>query len=252
MIGLTIKTENELAIMAEAGKKLAKVKNELKSLIKPGENALEIEETAQKLIKKSGAEASFTKVPNYHWATCINVNAGLVHGIPKAETVFAAGDLVSVDLGLKNKGFHSDTSFSIGVEASKTTEAFLEVGRQAFKAATEAAKPGNRIFDISMAIEEVVEAAGFSPIRALTGHGIGRELHEEPQIPCFTFGERAKSPEIVPGMALAIEVMYAQGKPEVILDKDEWTITMRDGKISALFEETVAISKHGPLVLTEG
>ena len=212
---------------------------------------MDIEEKAVQLIGKSGGEASFKKVRNYSWATCINVNAGLVHGIPSKEVVFKKGDLVSIDVGLFYKGFHTDTSVSVGIGLEAKNQKFLDTGSDAVKAAIAEVKPGNRIFDLSMAIQDTIEKAGFTPIQALVGHGVGKNLHEEPAIPCFVAGPRLKSVEIVPGMVLAIEVMYTQGSPEIEIGKDGWTISVRDGKISALFEETVAVTGHGPLVLTE-
>lgn len=237
--------------MAEGGKKLARIKKELKGKVAEGVSAHDIEVLASKLIKKEGAEASFKMVPGYRWATCVNVNEGLVHGIPKKDTVFKKGDLISVDVGLYFKGFHTDTSFSVGVAPSPSVGNFLRIGEGALKKAISAAKAGGRIYDISQAMEKVILANKLSAVKALVGHGIGRALHEEPRIPCFRLGERNDSPEIVEGMVLAIEVMYAQGESDVVLDSDGWTISMRDGKISALFEETVAVTSRGPLVLTK-
>ncbi len=247
---VSIKNKSEIKKMIEGGKKLARVKKSLANKIAAGVNAADIEKEAERLIEKEGGEASFKMVPGYYWATCVNVNEGLVHGIPKAEIVFKKGDVVSVDVGMYYKGFHTDTSFTVGVEASPEIEKFLTMGRSALQNAIDKARVGNRIYDISSAIEDTLKAGGATPIRALVGHGVGRALHEEPQIPCFTQGARERSSLISPGMVLAIEVMYAQGTPDVVTLPDGWTISMADGKISALFEETVAITKHGPLILT--
>lgn len=247
---INLKTKEDLVKMAECGKKLNFVKNELRKAVKIGGNAWEIEELAQKLIKKVGGKASFTMVEDYRWATCVNINEGLVHGIPKKEVVFKKGDVVSVDVGIYDKGFHTDTSFTVGLEVDPKTELFLQAGERALKKAISCVKEGNRIYDISKAIEDEIEQAGFTPIQALVGHGVGRALHEEPQIPCFTYGKRENSLEIKEGMVLAIEVMYALGSPEIEIGKDGWTILMRDGKISALYEETIAVTPNGPRVLT--
>jgi methionyl aminopeptidase len=252
MLKATIKTEEEIATMKEGGRRLGKVKAALREMVKEGVSAAQVEVEAVALIEKEGGEASFKMVEGYSWATCINVNAGLVHGIPKESVVFKKGDVVSVDVGMYYKGFHTDTSFTTAIEASAEVKKFLEVGETALKKAIAKATAGNRIFDISLTIQDTIEAAGYCVIRALTGHGVGRQLHEEPKITCFVAGSREASPEIVPGMALAIEIMYAQGRPDVELERDGWTISVRDGKISALFEETVAVTPHGPLVLTEG
>ena len=189
-------------------------------------------------------------VAGYYWATCINVNDGVVHGIPKKSVVFKKGDVVSVDAGFFYKGFHTDTSFSIALEPTKQVKKFLLTGEIALRKAIKAMQVGGKIYDISSRIQEAVEANGYSPIRALVGHGIGRSLHEEPQIPCFRIGEREESLELVPGMVFAIEVMYTAGSGDVVRESDGWTISTADGKISALFEETVALTRSGPLVLT--
>ncbi len=250
MNSIKLKTADEIAIMAEGGKKLARVKKLLSEAVVPGVSALGIENLANELIKKEGAEASFKRVPGYSWATCISVNEGLVHGIPKREMVFKSGDLVSVDVGVYFKGFHTDTSVTVGIDLDGTTQKFLSTGREALKKSIAQVKVGKHIWDISRAMQEVVEDAGYSVIRSLVGHGVGRELHEEPQIPCFVPGRVEESPKIVPGMVLAVEVMYALGSSKTEILEDGWTIGMADGKISALFEETVAVTEEGSRVLT--
>lgn len=250
MNGIKIKTEEEMRMMAEGGKKLARVKNALAKAVGIGVSAWDIEVLANELIKKEGAEASFKRVPGYSWATCISVNEGLVHGIPKREMIFKKGDLVSVDVGIYFKGFHTDTSVTVGIDLDKDTQKFLECGRAALKKAIAQVKVGKHIWDISSAMQEVIEGSGYSAIRSLVGHGVGRELHEEPQIPCFVPGSISESPKIVPGMVLAVEVMYALGSSKTEILEDGWTIGMADGKISALFEETVAVTGEGPKVLT--
>ncbi|MEK7470962.1 MAG: type I methionyl aminopeptidase [Patescibacteria group bacterium] len=249
-MAIDIKTPEEMETMAEGGARLRRVKNALASAVKIGVSALDIENLAMKLINEEGALPSFTKVENYRWATCISVNEGIVHGIPKKETIFKKGDLVSVDVGIFYKGFHTDTSISVGLDLTPENVRFFETGRTALKKAIREAKPGKYIFDISKAIEDTITGAGYTPLRALVGHGVGRELHEEPQIPCFVPDGTSRGPKIVPGMVLAIEVMYTQGKSDIGVTEDGWTIVMRDGKISALFEETVCVTTKGPQVIT--
>ena len=249
---LSLKTPKEIEIMAEGGRRLAKIKEELKNSIKEGVEAIQIEKKAEKLIEKAGGQASFKMVPDYSWATCINVNQGLVHGIPKKGLFFKKGDVVSLDVGFYYQGFHTDTAFSLAIDPDPEIERLLKVGEKALNESIKKVKPGNRIDDLSKVIEETIKGAGFSPIKALVGHGVGRSLHEEPQIPCYLTGERKDSPKIEEGLVLAIEVMYARGSEEVKYSEDGWTIFMRDGKISALFEETVAATSHGPLILTRG
>lgn len=250
--GIQIKTPEEIEIMVEGGKKLGKIKKRLIESVKEGVSAEDIENLATKMLAEAGGKPSFKMVPKYDWSTCVNVNEGIVHGIPKRSIVFKKGDLVSIDVGLYYKGFHTDTSDSIGLDLDGEKRKFLEAGKNALSEAVEAARIGNRIYDISKAIESVIEGGGYSPVRALVGHGVGRQLHEEPQIPCFTEPKHLKSsPRIVEGMVIAIEILYSQGSGEVGLDEDGWTISSSDGKITALFEDTIAVTKKGPFVLTK-
>jgi len=237
--------------MKEGGKKLGEVKKALIQKTKEGVSAAEIEKLTCTLIKKQGGTPSFKMVPGYSWATCVNTNEGIVHGIPKKTIIFKKGDVVSIDLGIFYKGFHNDTSFSVAISPTKEIKRFLEVGEKALRAAIDQAMPDNRIYDISKAMEDVLKDNKLQPIEALVGHGIGRDLHEQPQIPCFTRTKRDKTPIIPEGATFAIEVMYTMGLPEIQVEKDGWTIRVKDGKISGLFEETVAISSNGPIVLTQ-
>ena len=248
---IKIKTPEEIEIMAEGGAKLSRVKNALSKAVKAGVTGLDIENLAMEMIEKENAEASFAKVPGYHWATCVNVNSGIVHGIPTKDTVFKDGDLVSIDVGVYYKGFHTDTSISVGINPSPETKKFLQVGQETLNKALKVVKPGNHIYDISKVIEENIGEAGYSTIKALVGHGVGRELHEDPHIPCFVPGPIEDSPIIKPGMVFAVEVMYAQGNDAVGIEEDGWTIAMRDGKISGLFEESIAVREKDSLVLTK-
>src|SRR3990172_10236360 len=249
-MGISVKSEKEIEIMAEGGRKLRKIKARLKKEVQIGNNAAEIDKLAESEILKCGAKPSFKMVRGYSWTTCVNVNAGVVHGIPSKDIVFTKGDLISVDVGIYYKGFHTDTSFSVGLDLKKGDLNFLECGSLALKKAILKAKKGNRIYDISEAIESVLKKNKYSPVKALVGHGVGRELHEEPQIPCFVAGRKEDSPIIPEGACLAIEVMYTSGSGNVAIKNDGWTIVTRDDKISALFEETVAITKYGPIILT--
>jgi methionyl aminopeptidase len=244
------KSKSDQKKMIEGGKKLAKVKSKLKEAVRVGVSAAEIEKLAVELIRKQGGKPSFKMVPKYSWATCVNVNEGIVHGIPKRELVFKKGDVVSVDIGLFYKGFHTDTSFSVGLKVNEKIRRFLDTGEKALKRAIEATVPGNRIYDISEAIEERLKESGYNPVKSLVGHGVGKDLHEEPQIPCYTSGSYKDSPKIPKGAAFAIEVMYSLGSSEIALTDDGWTINTRDGKISALFEETVITADNGTKVLT--
>jgi methionyl aminopeptidase len=248
---ITIKSTSDVKIMAECGKKLSNVKKALTEKVQVGVSAAEVEDLADKLIKESGGKASFKMVPGYSWATCVNVNSGVVHGIPHKHIKFNKGDVVSIDVGIFYRGFHTDTSISVGLGVDKKTKQFLETGKHALNVAIKEAVVGNRVYDISRAIQEGVEGGDYQSIRALVGHGVGKDLHEGPQIPCFVTSGADETPEIRKGMVFAIEVMYTMGDPEIKIDEDGWTISTRDGKISALFEETVAVTKNGPIVLTK-
>lgn len=245
------KTLAEIKAMTEGGKKLASVKNTVMERVKAGVSAAEIDKLAEELIIKSGGRPSFKMVRGYSWTTCVNTNDGIVHGIPHPDIIFKEDDVVSVDLGMYYKGFHTDTSFTVYLGKSKENKAFLEAGKEALHNAIKKARVGAKIWDISEAIEDTLTEHNFNPIHDLVGHGVGRKLHEDPQIPCFTRGSREKSPTIPVGATIAIEVMYTKGSPEIYIDPiDQWTIRTKDGKISALFEETIAVTEKGPIVLT--
>lgn len=249
---IEIKTEAELKIMREGGKKLALVKEGLRSKVKTGVSAYEIEEEASRLIKSQGAVECFKMVPGYSWATCVNVNEGVVHGIPKKSLIFKDGDLVSVDVGLLWKGYNLDTSFSVALTKNSDVVTFLEVGKRALKSAISVAMPGSRIFDISKKIEDTLHGAGLNPIKGLVGHGIGKKLHEYPYIPCVVEDESPEeTPQITVGNTLAVEVMYTKGTGEIVVEEDGWTIKASDGKITGLFEDTIEITEKGPSILTD-
>ena len=241
--------------MAEGGKKLAAIKNQLVNFAAPGVALSQIEALAQKLISNSGGQASFALVPGYRFATCVNLNSGIVHGIPSA-TKITEGDLVSIDVGLYYQGFHTDTSVSFTATRQKNLYPdklkFLAVGKKALKLAIAQAVPGHRVGHISKALEDTISAAGYSPATNLTGHGVGRQLHEAPAVPCFIDGPIELSPKLTVGMTLAIEAIYMAGPPDTVTDEaDHWTIAPADGKLAAVFEDTVAITTTGPQILTE-
>lgn len=251
---IPIKTDQEIEKMREGGKRLTQVLNQVLRAIKPGVSLEKLDKLAESLIEKKGGKPSFKMVKGYHWATCINVNQGVVHGVPDGYRL-KEGDLVSVDMGMFYKGLHTDMARTLCVRRQKAKvkiqkDKFLETGKEALKKAIKAAKPGNRIGHISKAIQDVIQRKGYKPIEALTGHGVGKELHEEPQIPCFLKGKIEETPMLEPGMTLAIEAIYAQGSPEIVVAPNGWTIETQDGKMSGLFEETVAVTRDGPLILT--
>lgn len=244
------KTKDEIEIMREGGQKLLQIKEELAKNVTLGKSGEDIDKLARELIAKAGGKPSFKMVKNYFWTTCVNINDGVVHGIPDKKA-FKEGDIVSIDVGFFYKGFHTDTSFTTSIgKAAKETLKFLDAGKKSLKESVCQVKPGRKISAISKKIQKILEERGYSPVRALTGHGIGRELHEEPNIPCF-WDPRLKDEIIPEGAVFAIEVIYTLGLPDLVLSTDDnWTISTKDGKIAGLFEETVAASKNGPQILT--
>lgn len=241
---------NKLRAMTEGGKRLGEVRETIVSKIGPGVKLLELEQLADSLINKSGGEAAFKRVPGYEWATCININEGVVHGIPSAYEI-QDGDVVSVDVGMIYRGWHTDTSTTVVAgKGNPKKQQLLRIGKLALAAAIKAARIGNRIGHISQAMELVLQQGGMNPVRTLTGHGIGRALHEFPPIPCFLEGRVEDTAVINKGMGLAIEAIYTTGRPETKVAADGWTVVTVDGSLAGLFEETAFITAQGPSVLT--
>lgn len=248
---IPIKTEKELGIIIEAGKALYQVKNVIRGHIKPGITLAELDKIAEREIRKNpGMEPGFKRVYDYKWATCINVNDGLVHGIPDSYEI-QPGDKVSVDVGIWYKEMNTDSAFTVGVNPiSEPLEKFISTGRLTLERAIEQVQPGKRVGHISRTIHESLSGAGYWPSLMFTGHGVGKNLHEDPPIPCYFVGNVENTLVIRPGMVLAIEVIYSEGKPEVKIDPDRWTARLKDGKMGGLFEETVIVSENGPFVAT--
>lgn len=242
---------NKLVSMRRGGELHGTLRAKLYDLVTPGVTPLDVEAEAMRLIQKLGAEPSFTRVPGYHWATCINVNDSCVHGIPTSTTPFLSGDVVTVDVGLYYQGFHLDGAFTKQVgRATKEGTQLVEGGNAALLATLEQVKPGNRVGYLASATEKALRAHGLSPFRELTGHGVGKELHEEPMLPNYLQGDPVKTPQLVVGQTLAIEIICTLGKPALVLEDDGWTIRTRDGKLSGVFEETVEVTSDGYSILT--
>jgi len=250
------KTEEEIDNMKEGGRILREISKEVLSEVKRGVTLKSLDDMAEKLIKKYGKDeekngVSFKTVPGYDWATCINVNNGVVHGIPHNNIRLREGDIVSLDIGFIYKKLHTDLSETIHVgKVPKETSRFLKIGRKVLGQAIEQCKLGNRTGHISQAIEQGIKGAGYRPVSVLVGHAIGEKLHELPSIPCVLNGPIEKTNELEERWTLSIEVIYTKGKPDVSRSADGWTIQTQDGKIAGLFEETVAVTKNGPKVLT--
>lgn len=248
-MSVTIKSEKEIELMREAGRILAIVHEELEKFIRPGISTLDIDKKGYEIIKSYGCIPSFLNYNGYPASICVSINDEVVHGIPRKDRILLEGDIVSLDAGVIYKGYHSDAARTWAVgEVSKEAKKLMEVTEQSFFEGMKYAKAGHYLFEISAAIENYVVANGFSCVRDLVGHGIGRELHEDPQIP--NFRQRRRGPKLVPGMTLAIEPMVNAGKYHVCWLDDEWTVVTEDESLSAHYENTVLITDGEPELLS--
>ena len=243
-------TSKKIVAMTDGGAALGRIKAQLQSFVSVGTTFEAIESKAQDLIKKAGMKPSFSTVPGYHWATCVMKNSQVCHGIPQNNSV-VSGDVITIDIGLINQGYHLDTTitFSIGTVSSEILE-FLEVGKKSLQKAIEQAIVGNSVYDISFAMEKPLQRKGYGVVFQLTGHGVGEALHMEPAIPCVA-SKSDKKIKLYEGQTLAIENMYTMGSPLLKEAADGWTYETTDGSLSGMFEETVLVTKNGPQILTK-
>jgi len=269
---INIKSPQEIKIMQHGGRILSTVLRTVLQSAKIGVSELELEKLAEKLIREKGGEPGFMRVKGYLHATCMSTNDVIVHGIP-SDYKLKEGDVIGIDCGVYYKGFHTDMSESIRIKKGTpvfytpelstvilnakregsydTIDKFLACGKKALNEAIKVALPGNRIGHISKTIQDIVEVqGGYSIVRSLIGHGVGRELHEEPEVPGFVYREIQHTPKLAEGMTIAVEVIYNLGSGQTMLDKDGWTIRTKDGKIAGLYERTIAITRGAPLLLT--
>jgi len=248
---IKIKTPQEIKIMQASGKMLADTLWEVVENVKPGVSEIELDALSEKLIRQKGGEPGFQKVPGYKHATCISTNDVVVHGIP-SNYKLKEGDIIGIDCGVFYKGFHTDMAQTVSVgKTSDKAQKFLEVGGKALEMGIKQAIVGNHVGHISKAIQDLVELQnGYSVVRTLVGHGVGRQLHEEPEVPGYLQGKIEKTPLLKEGMVIAIEVIYNMGGPDLTLDDDGWTLRTKDNSLAGLFERTLAITKTGPLILT--
>ena len=243
------KTAAELAVMAEAGRFLAEVHAAMAEAVVPGATTWDVDQVAAREIKARKCKAAFPGYRGYPATLCISVNEEVVHGIPSKAKVLKEGDIVGCDLGLIWKGFYADSAVTHPVGKVSTAAAKLvETTRKSLEAGIAAARPGNRVGDIGAAVQAVAEGAGYTVVREFVGHGIGRALHEDPAVP--NYGKAGTGLRLMPGMTLAIEPMVNLGVADVKVLSDGWTAVTADGKYSAHFEHTVAVTEDGPRVLT--
>ena len=242
------KSQQEIEGMARAGEVVVDALAMIGEELKPGISMLELDRLAEEFIRERGGVPTSKGYKGFPAALCISPNSMVVHGIPNGYRA-REGDVISVDLGVTLDGLIADSAYTFGVgEISADAQRLLDVCREALAAGIEQAQVGNHVSDIGHAIQTVVEDAGFSVVRSLVGHGVGRAYHEDPQIP--NFGAPGRGPQLLPGMTLAIEPMINAGGPDVVMHADEWSISSADGSLSAHFEHTVAVTEAGPRVLT--
>jgi methionyl aminopeptidase len=243
------KSADEIELMRRAGRITAKAREEVVAAVRPGVTTGQLDRLAEKVIRAEGATPSFKGYRGFPASICASVNEEVVHGIP-GDRVLREGDLFKVDVGAIWKGFHGDSAVSVfvGEPASGEVEKLVEVTRQSLEAGIAQLRPGSRLSDVSHAVQQVVEGAGFSVVREYVGHGIGRALHEDPQIP--NYGPPGRGPEIKPGLVVAVEPMVNMGEWKTEVKGDDWTVVTADGSISAHFEHTIAVTEDGPEVLT--
>lgn len=244
-----IKSDREIEIMRSAGRIVAEALEKMKEVIQPGITTREIDQLAEEYIRKSGGVPAFLGYNGYPASICASVNEEVVHGIP-GPRVLAHGDIIGIDVGAFYKGYCGDAArtFEVG-NCSEKTKRLLRVAEESFFAGIEYAQEGNRLFDISHAIQAHVESNGYSVVRSLVGHGIGKNMHEDPQVP--NYGLPKRGPRLTAGLTLAIEPMINEGKFHVRTLSDGWTVVTSDGSLSAHYENTIVITANGPEILTK-
>ena len=246
---ITIKTNNEIELMREAGKVLAEVHNEIANYVKPGLSTLEIDEYARRLVHKRNCTCSFYHLYDFPGNFCISVNDEVIHGIPRRDKILKDGDILKVDGGVCYKGFHSDAARTILIgNVDDEVVALVERTKQAFFEGIKSAVVGNHINDISKSIDGFISQFGYGIVDEYTGHGIGSQVHEDPEIP--NYEATKKGPKIRANMTFAVEPMINLGTFEVETDDDGWTVRTLDGKMSSHYENTILITDNGPEILS--
>lgn len=248
-MAVSIKSEREIELMREAGRVLSIVHDELQKAVKPGVTTKDLDRLAETVIRDFGCKPSFLHLYDFPASVCISVNDEVIHGIPSKRVILREGDIVSLDAGVEYKGYHSDAARTWGVgEISKDAKQLIDVTRECFFEGMKFAKAGNHLYDISKAIQAHAEKFGYGVVRDFVGHGIGQQVHEDPEVP--NFAQRRKGIKLMPGMTLAVEPMINQGTFEVEWLDDEWTIVTADGSLSAHYENTILITDGEPEILS--
>ena len=250
MSAITIKTEEEIELMRQAGKILANVHETLANEVHAGMSTLEVDTLCEEIIRSYGCEPNFKGLYGFPGSVCISINDEVVHGIPVADRIICEGDIVSLDTGVLFKGYHSDAARTIGIgEISEEAKLLIERTRQSFFQGMKYATAGNHLYDVSKAIGEYAESFGYGVVRELVGHGIGTSLHEAPEVPNFKKNFR-RGPKLKAGMTLAVEPMINAGFADVGWMDDEWTVVTMDESLSAHYENTIVITNGEPEILT--
>ncbi len=247
---IQLKSQREIEIMAVGGRILADTVKLMERSVKPGMTTAALDAIAEDFIRSHpGAVPSFKGLYDFPASICSSINNEIVHGIPSTKRILLEGDVVSIDVGVRYEGYHTDSATTVAVgQVSEESERLLSVTREALDAGVSAARAGNQLGDIGAAVQAIVEAAGFSVVRDLVGHGIGTGFHEEPQVP--NYGKSKRGIRLIPGLTIAIEPMVNIGKPGIRTMPDKWTVVTLDGTRSAHFEHTVAVTENGPRILT--
>ena len=245
---IVCRSQSEIEKLRRVGHLVAQILSELRTMAAPGVTTQEIDALAEQRVREAGAEPAFKGYHGYPATVCASVNEQVVHGIPSARPL-AAGDILSIDMGAKLDGFYGDSAVTVAIGTVSTAAAeFLRVTEESLFRGIDAVKPGARVSDIGAAVQQPVEAHGFSVVREFVGHGIGTSMHEEPQI--ANYGPAGRGPRLAEGMVLAIEPMVNTGRPDVKVLADKWTAVTRDGSLSAHFEHTVVVTADGCEILT--
>ena len=248
-MSVTIKSQREIELMRHAGKLLGQTLKQLEEAVRPGMSTWELNHIGEEIIRGYGCIPSFLNYNGYPASICISLNDEVVHGIPRKDFIIQEGDIVSMDAGLIYQGYHADAARTVGVgEITENARKLIEVTRQSFFEGIRQAKQGNHLYDISGAIGDYAESFGYGVVRDLVGHGIGKNLHEDPQIP--NFRQRRRGLKLQAGMTLAIEPMVNEGSPDVCWADDDWTVMTEDCSLSAHYENTVLITDGEPEILT--
>lgn len=253
---IIIKTAKEIATLREGGRRLQRVLELVAKEVKPGMHTKELDILAEKLIREAGDEPAFLHyspegaLSPYPATLCVSINNEIVHGIPSEDRILKTGDIVSLDCGVKHKGLYTDSAITVPVgKITKASEKLLRVTKEALFVGIEAAQVGNTVGDIGYAIEKFIKPHGYGIVRECAGHGVGKHIHEDPYVP--NYGKKGTGAVLKEGMVIAIEPMINEGNGKMIVDKDGWTFKTADASRSAHFEHTVAITKDGPVILTE-